>query len=151
MPTQIKRIFFIASLTKDYDKVLDIGSDHGLVLKKAFDLKYIKTAIASDNKLKPLMQAKKNLQNYPVVFYLSNGFDNITENFDLALICGMGVFLIIKILSQAPNKNKHFLLGPQGKTIYLLEWLKQNNFIILERYEIFDKFYYLFLKVTSNI
>lgn len=30
----MKRIPFIASLTKGYNTVLDIGTDHGLVLKK---------------------------------------------------------------------------------------------------------------------
>ncbi|WBL31401.1 SAM-dependent methyltransferase [Candidatus Phytoplasma sacchari] len=44
----MKRIYFIATLLKGYNVVLDIGTDHGLVLKKAFDLKYIKKAIATD-------------------------------------------------------------------------------------------------------
>ncbi|WP_269445979.1 tRNA (adenine(22)-N(1))-methyltransferase TrmK [Candidatus Phytoplasma mali] len=139
------------SSSKNYEKVLDIGTDHGLVLKKAFELRYIKKGIASDNKFKPLMQAKKNLKKYYVNFYLSDGFDNIKEDFDLALICGMGVFNIIKILSKAPHKNKHFLLGPQGKIEYLLYWLEENDFEIIEKYHIFDKFDYLFLKVTLKI
>ncbi|MGA0447824.1 MAG: tRNA (adenine(22)-N(1))-methyltransferase TrmK [Candidatus Phytoplasma pyri] len=141
-------ITLIRSSSKNYEKVLDIGTDHGLVLKKAFELRNIKKGIASDNKFKPLMQAKKNLKKYHVNFYLSDGFDNIKEEFDLALICGMGVLNIIKILSKAPDKSKHFLLGPQGKIEYLLFWLEKNNFEIIEKYQIFDKFNYLFFKVT---
>lgn len=31
-----KRIKYLAELTKGYDRVLDIGTDHGLVLLEAF-------------------------------------------------------------------------------------------------------------------
>ncbi|MBS2126222.1 SAM-dependent methyltransferase ['Fragaria x ananassa' phyllody phytoplasma] len=147
----MKRISFIASLTKNYSTVLDIGTDHGLVLKKAFQKGYIKKALASDIRIKPLLQCQKNLQNYPVTFYLSNGFNKIDQDFDLALICGMGTYTIIKILSQTPDKSKHFLLGTQSKLDYLKTWLLQNDFVILEEYNLFDKFFYSFLKITGKI
>ncbi|MEZ0180104.1 tRNA (adenine(22)-N(1))-methyltransferase TrmK ['Camptotheca acuminata' phytoplasma] len=143
----MKRIDFIASLIKGYNTVLDIGTDHGLVLKKALDLKYIQKGIASDNKAKPLEKAKQNLKNYPVEFYLSDGFEKIDVYFDLALICGMGPNTISQILSKYYYKNKYLLLGCQGKVNYLIEWLKLNNFVILEYYNFYDKFNYLFLKV----
>ena len=75
----MNRIDLIVSLTKGYDTVLDIGTDHGLVLKKALDLGYIKKGIASDINKEPLNQAKENLSSYPVSFYLSDGFKNIRK------------------------------------------------------------------------
>ncbi|WP_349401804.1 class I SAM-dependent methyltransferase [Candidatus Phytoplasma solani] len=145
----MKRIPFIATLTKNYNTVLDIGADHGWVLKKAFQKGYIKKAIASDLRVKPLLQCQKNLKNYPVTFCLSDGFQNINQDFDLALICGMGTHTIIKIMEQAPDKSKHFLLGTQSKYYFLKQWLRENNFIILEENHLFDKFLYSFLKVTG--
>lgn len=104
----MKRILFIASLLKGYNIVADIGTDHGLVLKKSLDLKYIQSGIACDNKIKPLQKAYQNLKNYPVKFYLSDGFDKIDVYFDLALICGMGPHTIAKILSKANYKKSIF-------------------------------------------
>jgi tRNA (adenine22-N1)-methyltransferase len=144
----MKRIPFIASLTKNYDTVVDIGTDHGLVLKNAFQKGYIKQAIAADIRLKPLLQAKKNLINYPITFCLSDGFQNICQDFDLALICGMGTYTITKILSKAPDKTKHFILGSQSNQDDLQEWLLRNDFQILAEYYLFDIFSYHFLKVT---
>lgn len=141
----MKRIDFIVSLIKGYDIVLDIGTDHGLILKKAFDLKYIKKGIATDIRIEPLNNAKKKLKNYPVEFYLCDGLENINIiSFDLVLICGMGPHTIIKILKKNPCYEKHFLLGCQGKVNYLIDWLNQNGFLILKSYEIVDKFSYLF-------
>ncbi|WP_246833679.1 SAM-dependent methyltransferase [Texas Phoenix palm phytoplasma] len=48
---------FIVSLIKGYSVVLDIGTDHGLVLKKALQLKYINKGIAVDIKINPLKRA----------------------------------------------------------------------------------------------
>ncbi|AOF54653.1 hypothetical protein MBSPM3_v1c1190 [Maize bushy stunt phytoplasma] len=146
----MKRILFIASLTKNYDTVVDIGTDHGLVIKKAFQQGYIKQAIAADIRLKPLFQAQKNLACYPVTFCLSDGFQNICQDFDLALICGMGTYAITKILEKSPDKSKHFILGSQSNQDYLQEWLLKNDFQILEEYHLFDKFFYHFLKVTRK-
>ncbi|MFR0367939.1 SAM-dependent methyltransferase [Candidatus Phytoplasma palmae] len=53
----MKRIMFIVSLIKGYNVVLDIGTDHGLVLKKALQLKYINKGIAVDVKINPLRKA----------------------------------------------------------------------------------------------
>ncbi|AYJ01131.1 SAM-dependent methyltransferase [Candidatus Phytoplasma ziziphi] len=146
----MKRLLFIASLLKGYNIVIDIGTDHGLVLKKALDLKYIKKGIACDNKIKPLQKAFENLKNYPVKFYLSDGFDKINDDFDLALICGMGPHTISQILQRSPYKKKYFLLGCQGKINYLIDWLNNNNFDILEYYNFYDKFSYIFLKVFQK-
>ncbi|WP_341266542.1 tRNA (adenine(22)-N(1))-methyltransferase TrmK [Candidatus Phytoplasma fraxini] len=146
----MKRILFIASLLKGYNVVADIGTDHGLVLKKSLDLKYIKSGIASDNKIKPLQRAYQNLKNYPVKFYLSDGFDKIDDYFDLALICGLGPHTIATILSRTNYKNKYFLLGCQGKIHYLIDWLNENDFVILECHNFYDKFHYIFLKVFKK-
>ncbi|MBP3059176.1 hypothetical protein FEF22_000060 [Texas Phoenix palm phytoplasma] len=92
-----------------------------------------------------------NLKKYNVEFYLSDGFVNLNEiEFDLAIICGMGPHTIINILKKSSYNGKKFLLGCQGKIYYLIDWLEKNGFIILNYYVVFDKFYYVFLKVLQN-
>ncbi|CCV64168.1 conserved hypothetical protein [Alteracholeplasma palmae J233] len=146
----MKRIDFISKQTNGYKTVLDIGCDHGLVLKKAFQKGYIEKGIASDLREKPLLSAKNNLKQYPVTFYQSNGFEGIKEDFDLAVICGMGAILITEILSKAPTKKKDFLLGANDRLEELRVWLESNHFKIIDESVIYDKFYYVFIKVTEG-
>lgn len=147
----MNRIQFIASLTKGYDTVLDIGSDHGLVLKHALDQKYIKYGLASDIHKGPLNHAKQNLAGYPVRFYLSDGFKNVDADFDLAVITGMGAELIIDILTYAQNQeNKTYILGTHNNIWLLRKWLSDNHYKIVDEFVVFDKFYYIFLKVIKG-
>ncbi|AUD64992.1 hypothetical protein BK011_04605 [Tenericutes bacterium MZ-XQ] len=144
-----KRIDFLAELTKGYDTVLDIGTDHGLVLKKAFEKGYIKKAIASDLREEPLNQAKANLEEYPVSFVLSDGFKKIKMDFDLAIIAGMGAYLITEILKDAP-KDKIFILQANDKQEILRSYLNDSNFEIVDEFVIHDKFYYVMIIVRAG-
>ncbi|MFH2116921.1 MAG: class I SAM-dependent methyltransferase [Bacillota bacterium] len=145
-----KRISFLAKLTQGYDKVLDIGTDHGLVLSSAFEKGYIKTAIASDLRDKPLNQAKRNLKNYPVTYVISDGFLSIKEDFDLAIIAGMGAYLIADILDHAPLGNHIYLLQANEKIEILREYLMNHEFSIVDEYLLLDRFYYVILKVVRG-
>jgi tRNA (adenine22-N1)-methyltransferase len=146
----MKRIDFIVSLLQGYHTVLDIGTDHGLVLKKSFEKSYIQKAIATDINPNSLKKARENLKKYPVEFYLSDGFEKINSLFDLVLITGMGPHTIIKILEKSFHFDKPFILGCQGKIHILVKWLKRNNYIIQHHYIVYDKFNYMFLKVVQN-
>ncbi len=145
----MNRIDLIVSLTKGYDTVLDIGTDHGLVLKKALDLGYIKKGIASDINKEPLNQAKENLSSYPVSFYLSDGFKNIDVPYDLAVITGMGPNLISNILKEA-KLDVDYILGANDKVYILRKWLLENNFNIIEETVSFDRFFYIFIRVRKG-
>ena len=141
-----KRISFIASLTKGSKTVLDIGTDHGLVLKEAFEKNYITEAIASDINEKPLFQAKKNLKNHPVTYVISDGFSQIKNTFDMVIIAGMGAYLITQILDNAPkNEDITYCLQANDKTEYLRKYLADHGFEITDEFVIYDKFYYVIL------
>lgn len=144
----MSRLDQIVRLTKGYDVVADIGTDHGYVLKKALDLGYIKKGIASELRDGPLANAKNNLKGYPVSFYLSDGFEKIDEDFDLGIIAGMGVYTIIDILKNAPEKE--YILQANDKVEILREYLATNNYKIVDEYVVFDKFYYVILKVEPG-
>ncbi|MDO9629873.1 MAG: class I SAM-dependent methyltransferase [Acholeplasmataceae bacterium] len=145
-----KRILFLAELTKGYHTVLDIGTDHGLVLERAFELGYIKEGIASDLREKPLKSAENNLKNYPVTFVISDGFLAIRKPFDLAIIAGMGAHLICDIMDHAPKKDITYILQSNDKTDILREYLMNHGFMILDEYLVKDKFFYIVLKVKRG-
>ena len=145
-----KRIAFLAELTKGYDRVLDIGTDHGLVIKTAFEKGYIKDAIASDLREKPLKQAEKNLKNYPTIFVQSDGFLNVNQTFDLAIISGMGSFLICDILDHSPKHDVVYILQANDKIEVLRSYLMDHDFKIVDEYLVFEKFYYVVLKVVKG-
>ena len=145
----MKRLDLIASLLKGYDVAVDIGSDHGYVLKYALDNNYIKRGIASEIAEGPLNNAKSNLKDYPVTFYLSDGFDKINEKFDIGIISGMGVYTIMDILSKAPQAE--YLLQPNDKHEILRDYLSKNNFQIIDEHITFDKFFYIVIHVKPGV
>jgi tRNA (adenine22-N1)-methyltransferase len=145
-----KRIAYLAELCKGYETVLDIGTDHGFVLKQAFDKHYIKHGIASDLREMPLRQAKDNLKGYPVTYRLSDGFLAIKEHFDLAIIAGMGAYLICDIMDHAPKREVTYLLQANEKTHILRDYLIRHGFEIIDEYLVFDRFYYIILKVKRG-
>lgn len=143
------RLSLLASLLKGYDTVLDIGTDHGFVLREALDLGYIKKGIAADIGEQPLQKAKNNLIGYPVEFILSNGFEHVDLRYDAVVIAGMGVYTISEILKQN-HESKTYFLQPNDKYDSLRTHLMENGFKIIDEFVIFDKFYYVIMKVIKE-
>ncbi|MDY0278321.1 MAG: class I SAM-dependent methyltransferase [Acholeplasma sp.] len=142
-----KRLNALINETKEIDKLLDIGCDHGLVLKGAFDQAFIKEGIAADINAKPLESAKKNLDGYNVKYVVSDGFKAINEEFDGVVIAGMGAMLITKIMEHAPDeKDITYILQPNGKYEVLRSFLTKNGFKIIDETIVKDKFYYIIIK-----
>lgn len=147
-----KRLNFIVSLfDKKYDTLLDIGTDHGYLIKKAFDNNKISKAIATDINGLPLNNAKGNLKGYNVKYILTDGFKDINDSFDLVVIAGMGGSQITNILSNAPKDNRiKYILQPNNKADNLRKYLSENDFKIIDEHIIFDKHYYVILEVVKG-
>jgi tRNA (adenine22-N1)-methyltransferase len=146
-----KRILFLSSLLKGYDTALDMGSDHGYVLEEAFKKGYIKKGITSDVREMPLQQSLKTLKNYPVQGILSDGFLAINESFDACVIAGMGAYLISDIMTHAPLHDAIYILQPNDKYGHLRKRLEGLNFKIVDEYIVYDKFYYIIMKVERGV
>lgn len=146
----MNRIDLIVELTKGYDVLIDVGCDHGYVLREALSKGYVKRGIATDIGEGPLNSAKKNLLGYPVNFYLSNGFNKVDETFDLAIITGMGAKLISDILSGSKVNDATYILGANDKQEVLRTYLLNNGYEILDEHVIYDGFYYIFIKVKKG-
>lgn len=145
-----KRIAFLAELTQGYDTVLDIGTDHGLVLRTAFENQYIVRAIASDLREGPLQQAKKNLKGYPVEYIQSDGFLAIDQPFDLVIIAGMGAHTITEILKPHKAEQTRFILQANDKIEFLRQFLMENHFLIVDEHYIYDKHHYIIIEAIKG-
>lgn len=146
-----KRLDKIVSLIQPDQILLDIGSDHGLVIKKAIDLGIINKAIAADISVNALNNAKTNLTGYPVKFVLSNGFENIDAPFEQVVIAGMGALNIIQILNKAP-KERHitYVLQANDRHHQLRKFLAENDFVIIDETLVYDGFYYVLMVVNKG-
>lgn len=130
------RIELLSSFTKGFDTICDIGCDHGYVIIDALNKYDIKHAIAADINEGPLNQAKKNAKGLEnkIDFILSNGFEKINQDFDCAIIAGMGGILIKEILEKGLNKikGKRLILQPNSDRALLRKFLNDNNFKIVD-------------------
>lgn len=145
-----KRITALVETLKGYHTALDIGTDHGLVLKYALDLGYIKHAIAADIAKKPLENAMKNLSQYQVDFILSDGFKSIDKTFDVCVIAGIGGMNMIQILEKAPSFDFDLILMPHDNLYDLRVFLEKNNYGIISESILFDKHYYTVFHVKKR-
>lgn len=98
----MKRIKALASLVDKGAFVLDIGTDHAYLPIYLVKNKITSKVVGSDISSKALEGAYKNLKRYgleeKIELVVSDGFKNISKNFDVAIISGMGTENIKKIL-----------------------------------------------------
>lgn len=148
------RLNIIESLIdKNTDVLLDIGTDHGYLIKKAFQNNKINSALATDINIKPLESAKKNLEGYNVDFILSDGFSNVSKKFDCVVIAGMGANLINSILALDPGyENTIYILQANNKVERLRKYLLDNNYKIIDEVIVLDnKYYYVIIKAIKGM
>ena len=130
----MKRLKAISDFIYPYRRIADIGSDHGYLIKIAFDNHLIDYAYAIDNKKGPINSCKNNLKDYKnVSYFLSDGLDDVDESIDCVIIAGMGGMLIISILEKNKDKLKNIkrLILQANRDEYLLrKYLVENGFYI---------------------
>ncbi len=152
----MNRIELLASLTKGKRTVCDIGCDHAYVLIDAVKNYGVMRAIACDIADGPLQMAKKNIEaahlSDKIVIQKSNGFAEIKEDFDLAIIAGMGGSLIVDILEKGKTvlKNKPLILQPNNDRYKVRKFLSMHQYVIEEEYAIFDQNKYYEIIVASK-
>lgn len=105
----------------DCGRLADIGTDHALAAARLLLSGSASSAVLSDLRRGPLERAAETVRKYGLggraQLRLSDGFENIgADEFDTALICGVGGLCIIGILSRAPwlgGSGKRLILQPQ--------------------------------------
>ncbi|MDE7094920.1 MAG: class I SAM-dependent methyltransferase [Anaeroplasmataceae bacterium] len=153
------RIKKIASLTRGSKVVCDIGCDHAYALVYAIKEYGVEKGIAADISLGPLLNAKKTIEEYhleqQIKTILSDGFDAISsQDFDTAIIAGMGGILMCDILNKAlPKlKGKKLILEANSDTYRIRKLLSENGFRIVEENALYDheKYYEIVVFEEGN-
>ena len=130
----MKRLNAISKFIYPYRRIADVGSDHGYLIKIAFDNNLIDFAYAIDNKQGPINACKKTLSDYNnVKYFLSDGLTSIDETVECVIIAGMGGLLIKEIIEKGFNKLntvKKLILQANKDEYKLRKYLCENGFYI---------------------
>ena len=101
-----KRLSKVLEYVNEFDKVADIGADHGY-LSIAMLEKGVKFVQVVENKTEPFLRAQSALMGYEnVIFSLSDGISDLHDDINTVTICGMGGLNIVEILGSQLNKAR---------------------------------------------
>lgn len=124
--------------------VCDIGCDHGYVLIEAIQDFGVERGIACDIARGPLQAASEHIASRglknSVSLVLSDGFRDVTEDFDTAVVAGMGGMLISEILINGREKikGKRLVLQANHDRARVRRTLSALGFRITEEYAFLD-------------
>ena len=131
------RLLACANFVKKGDRVADIGCDHGYLSLHLLTSGIAGSCIASDVNEGPLHSAMRNARKFGVSekieFHLSDGVQNIPQDFDCMICAGMGADTMMHILSDAPwlaDPKYRLILQCQSKRPELRRYLYANGYAI---------------------
>ncbi len=142
--TLSKRLRCLADKIIKGSIVADVGTDHGYIPAWLIQQGICERVIASDIKHGPLQTAINTAKSAGVEekieFRLCAGLDKYgSDEFDTAIIAGMGGETVISILEAAPwTKDKKLIIQPQSKLPELRKWLNENGYIICDAELVYD-------------
>lgn len=142
--TLSKRLQCLADKVEKGSRVADVGTDHGYIPAWLIQNGKCERVIASDIKAGPLRTAVNTAESAgtgdKIDFRLCSGLDEYRpDEFDTAIIAGMGGETVISILDAAPwTKEKKLIIQPQSKLPELREWLYQNGYVIYDAELVYD-------------
>ncbi len=151
-----KRMKAIAAMITPNGVLADVGTDHGYIPIYMAQQKQISKAIAMDINRGPLSKAQEHIKQYCLAQYietrLSDGVDRLEPNeADTIVIAGMGGDLTIRILKQGESVcrlTKELILQPQSKISEVREFLRENNYKIVDEDMVYeDGKYYPIMRV----
>ena len=149
------RLMACAGFVNKGDRVADIGCDHGYLSIHLLTTGIARSCIASDVAKGPLQSAMDNARKFGVqdniTFHLSDGVQNIPQDFDTLVCAGMGADTIMSILSAAPwlKEGYRLILQCQSKRPELRKWLYDHGFAIRRETLAQDgKFYYPVMEIV---
>ena len=122
----------------------DVGTDHGYIPTWLIQNGICERVIASDIKPGPLQTAISTARSAGVEdkidFRLCSGLDAYSEDeFDTAIIAGMGGETVISILEACPwTKAKKLIIQPQSKLPELRLWMSRNGFAVKDAELVYD-------------
>ena len=132
-----KRLLAVAEAVKPGARVIDVGTDHGMVSVWLAQTGRASHVWASDVRPGPLDSARRLVDETEcgktVSLRLTDGLSGFgPEDGDTVIIAGMGGETMVNILSQAPwtKENVLLILEPQSKQALLRDFLIQHGYQI---------------------
>ena len=152
------RLLACCNFVSPGERVADIGCDHGYLGIYLLQKGIAASVIASDINEGPLQSAKRNAEKYgfadKMSFHLSDGVQNIPQDFDAMVCAGMGADTMISILKAAPwlkDSRYRLILQCQSKTHLLRRYLSENGWHITRESALKDgRFVYTVMEVCWN-
>ena len=148
-----------AKNSPDAERLIDVGSDHGLLSVWCIKHGIVKTAVLTDINEGPLDKSRQaisdNNLNDKATAILTDGLDNVElKDGDIVVIAGMGGNNIKDIVGRAVDRkfdgasDVTFYLQPQKSLPELREWLAAKGFEFVDEEYVRDAgFYYCALCV----
>lgn len=150
----MNRIKAIASLVDNDALVVDIGTDHAYLPIYLYENDITKNIVASDISSNALLFAKNNLEKYnlsgKIKLVVSDGFKNLDECFDIAIISGVGTETIKKILDNEVLPNK-LILSSHKNVSDLREYMFKIGYKIEKEIIVYENnIYYNIIKYVKE-
>lgn len=151
-----KRLKAIGDFVPDGSVLVDIGTDHALLIIYLLKQAKITQAYGLDIAKKPLAKAQENLLEHQVSDHveliLSDGLKSFQDKANAYVMAGMGAETIWKIIKDYTFDEKDTLvLQANSKQAFLREQLSLNSFEIVDESFILDmKRNYTILKVRPR-
>lgn len=150
----MNRIKAIASLVDNDALVVDIGTDHAYLPIYLYENDITKNIVASDISSNALLFAKNNLEKHnlrgKIKLVVSDGFKNLDECFDIAIISGVGTETIKKILDNEVLPNK-LILSSHKNVSDLREYMFKIGYKIEKEIIVYENnIYYNIIKYVKE-
>lgn len=113
---------------------IDIGTDHGHLLKVLFEQGTITKALAVEKNESPLKRTQKALRAFDAQCYLGDGFAPLEPNAgDSASICGLGASTILQIVQAYPDRlPKRLIFQANKHSEKLRQWGYEQGYHLID-------------------
>lgn len=150
-----KRLEEILKQIPSAEVLVDVGTDHGLLIIEAIIRDKVKHAYGLDIAEGPLNQAKVNvLENgltSKITLEQRNGLQGFNALADVFVVAGMGAETIWDIVKDYPFKKENtIILQPNSKEIWLRKQLSSHGFKIIHEEFLFDRNKPVFIEVLNK-
>ena len=149
------RIKALASLVDKDSRLVDIGTDHALLPIYLYEDEITKKVTGSDISSNALEFAKNNLKKHnlsdKIKLIVSDGFTNLNDEYDTAVISGMGTDTIKKILDRE-NLPKKLIISSHKNVDKLRLFMNKKGYKIIKEITLKDNdIYYDMIKYEKGI
>ena len=148
------RIKALASLVDKDSRLVDIGTDHALLPIYLYENEITKKVTGSDISSNALEFAKNNLKKHnlsdKIKLIVSDGFTNLNDEYDTAVISGMGTDTIKKILDRE-NLPKKLIISSHKNVDKLRLFMNKKGYKIIKEITLKDNdIYYDMIKYEQG-